>query len=533
MNLLRALAPLAITASLVACGPGQTQTRTAPASDVLLITTKSEEAKKLFVTARDAVYAHNEKVALVDLESAVQKDPNFSLAHLYIARAYDNINDKEKGKLALEKAEEAAFLSKASVGEHYLIQAYGYERRQEVESQRAQLLQLSRLYPADPYVLYELGRYYDFSVNQGKRAIEQYEAAIKAVPTFAPAYNNAAYLYAEEGDFAKAAELIKRFAELSPDNPNAHDSAGELLLWAGKFDEAIAETNKAIQQDPTFYFSYLNQGHAYAFKGDPVKAREIYGKAKGAARNDAERLEADQWAAISYLYEQKIEESLGAFQTLLVTADSLKDASFGARLRLDRAWILLYAKRFDEGKAEIASARLWRQGAALQDADKQAITREEFLVEGLISLAKQDLPAAQSSLALLSSISAGSRNPRELEYVNMLHASIKIAEGNTTAASEAIQKTKTRNDYIFELQLQEARAKKDDAELGRITTLINGWYRNSLNIALVRMGLAQPAASQPTSTPALAPAPVPAPTPAPVPAPVPAPTPAPTSAPNP
>jgi tetratricopeptide (TPR) repeat protein len=514
MNLSRYLAPIAITASLLSCGPGQTTTKATPASDVLLITTNSEDAKKLFEKARDAVYAHNEKVALVDLEAAVQKDPNFSLAHLYIARAYDNINDSEKAKKSLERAEEAAYQSKASVGEHYLIQAYGYERRQEAESQRAQLLQLSRLYPADPYVLYELGRYYDFSVNQGKRAMEQYENAIKVSPNFAPAYNNAAYLYAEDGDFDKAAERIKRFAELSPDNPNAHDSAGELLLWAGKFDEAIAETEKAIKQDPTFYFSYLNQGHAYTFKGDFAKAREVYSSAKGAARNNAEKIEADQWAAISFLYEQKPDEALGSLQSLIATADSMKNSFFGARLRLDRAWILLYVKRFDEGKTEITNARAWRTTATIADEDKLAITREEFLVEGILSIAKQDIPSAQNALATLSSISATSRNPRELEYVNMLHASLKISEGKTTEATEIIQKTKTRNDYIFDLQLQEARAKKDDGELSRVTTLINGWYRNSLNIALVRMSLAQPSANQPASAPTTPPATPPASTPA-------------------
>jgi Tfp pilus assembly protein PilF len=489
--------------SLMACGPGQSVPKTAPPSNVLTITTKSPDAKKLFEEARDEVYAHNEKVALLKLEDAVQKDPNFALAHLYIARAYDNINDKEKAKQALDKAEEAAYQANASVGEHYLIQAYGYERRNETESQRAQLLQLSHLYPADQYVLYEFGRYYDFGLGQGKKAAEQYEKAIKADPKFAPAYNSVAYIYAEEGDFDKAADRIKTFAELSPDNPNAHDSAGELLLWAGKFDEAIAETSKAIQQDPSFYFSYLNQGHARTFKSDFPKARESYNNAKGAARNDAEKLEADRWAAISYLYEQKPNEALGAMQTLLATADTFKDLPYGARLRVDRAWIMLYAKRPDEAKTEIANARTWVQGANLPDQDKLDLTREEFLVEGLVDLEKQDIPTAQNALATLSGVSASSRNPRELEYVNMLQAAIKIDQGDPTGATDIIQKTKTQNDFIFDLQLRAARATKNDAELTRISNLIKSWYRNSLNIALVRMSLEQP--SQPTSAPASAP----------------------------
>jgi tetratricopeptide (TPR) repeat protein len=504
MSLLRCLTPVMLF-SMLACGSGQVAPKPAPPSNVLTLTTQSPEAKKLFEGARDEVYAHNEKVALVELEKAIQKDPNFALAHLYIARAYDNLNDKEKAAAALMKAQEAVYQSNASNGEHYLIQAYDYERRKETESQRAQLLQLSRLYPADQYVLYEYGRYYDFGLGQGKKAIDQYEKAIKADPNFAPAYNSVAYLYAEEGDFVKAAERIKRFAELSPSNPNAHDSAGELLLWAGKFDEAIAETSKAIEQDPSFYFSYINQGHALTFKSDFTKAREIYGKAKGAARNDAEKLAAEQWAAISFLYEQKPSEALGAMQTLLTTADTFKALPFGVRVRLDRAWVMLYAQRADEAKLEIANARAWRQSANLPDQDKLDLTREEFLIEGLIAIEKLDLPAAQTALATLSGVSASSRNPRELEYVNMLNAAIKIAQNDAASATEIIQKTKTRNDFIFDLQLRESRAKKDDAELSRITALVKGWYRNSLNIALVRMSLEQPAASMPTSAPASAP----------------------------
>jgi Tfp pilus assembly protein PilF len=501
MNLLRCITPIALV-SWVACGSGQVAQKVAPPSDVLPLTTKSPEAKKLFEEARDEVYAHNEKEALKALEEAVQKDPNFALAHLYIARAYDNINDKEMATKALERAQEAAYQSNASVGEHYLIQAYGYERRKETESQRAQLLQLSRLYPADQYVLYEFGRYYDFGLNQGKKAAEQYEKAIKADPKFAPAYNSVAYIYADDGDFDKAAERIKRFAELSPNNPNAHDSAGELLLWAGKFDEAIAETSKAIQQDPSFYFSYINQGHALTFKSDFAQARDVYSKAKGAARNEAEKLEADHWAAISFLYEKKPTEALDALQALLVTADNFKELSLGARVRLDRAWILLYIKKTDEARLEIANARTWRQGAKLSDQDKLDLTREEFLVEGLLAIEKQDIPAAQTALATLSGVSASSRNPRELEYVNMLNAAIKLAQNDPAAATEIIHTTRTRNEFIFDLQLRESRATKNDAELARITALVNGWYRNSLNIALVRMSLGQSATSMPTSAPA-------------------------------
>lgn len=61
-----------------------------------------------------------------------------------------------------------------------------------------------------------------------------------------------AYVLADQRAFDEAATAIARYAELTPGDPNPLDSQGEILLMAGRLDEAETAFRASLALDPTY-----------------------------------------------------------------------------------------------------------------------------------------------------------------------------------------------------------------------------------------------------------------------------------------
>lgn len=505
---------LLLPALLIFLGCGQEEKAPAltitPAPEKIPLTTSSEEAKKLFEEGRDDVYSHNEAQAIEKLKAAIEKDPEFALAHLYLARAYDNINDLPEATRHLEKAKEIAKGETLSKGELNLIQAYDYSRLGEISLQKTLLSELVGLYPSDAYAVYELGRYYDdFGERTLKTAAAKYEEAIKLNENLAAAYNSVAYVYAELGDFEKAEARIKKYAELLPKNPNAFDSEGEILLWAGKYDASIEAYGKALALDDKFYYSYLGQGHAYSLKGEPAKAREVYAKSKDAALSNADKLQSDYWIAFSYLQEDKPEEALKSLRALLPTADGLQGIGWGARLRIDISWIEFYTNRFDAANTSVQDALRWLSSADLSEAERGNLTREALVLEGALALARKDPDYAQATLGKLQALSSGRRNPREEQYTFLLQSAIAVAQADYANALSYLSRAGENNPYTMDLKLRVYIGQSNAEAAEKMIAQIKAWNRYSQGYLLLLYRLRhlpQIPQSTPADTPASAPA---------------------------
>jgi TolB-like protein/Tfp pilus assembly protein PilF/tRNA A-37 threonylcarbamoyl transferase component Bud32 len=92
-------------------------------------------------------------------------------------------------------------------------------------------------------------------------------AATKALEineTLAEAHNSVAYVYESYDWNWKAAETeFKRALELNPNYAIGHFWYGELLLYFGRFEEAIREMKRALELDPVSLVINANLGWAY------------------------------------------------------------------------------------------------------------------------------------------------------------------------------------------------------------------------------------------------------------------------------
>jgi len=106
------------------------------------------------------------------------------------------------------------------------------------------------LNPESAEIYYNLGLNYSL-IGQNKKAIENYEKAIKIFPKHSLAQYNLGNIYAKQGKYGDAErwfkESIKSFGGFSP----AYGNLGACLILQGKKTEAIPYLTKALELDPT------------------------------------------------------------------------------------------------------------------------------------------------------------------------------------------------------------------------------------------------------------------------------------------
>ena len=118
---------------------------------------------------------------------------------------------------------------------------------------------------------------YDFDFAGANR---EFRRAIELNPNYATAHQ----WYAESGliplgRFDEAIAEINRASELDPLSVIINADVGGVLLNACHYDEAIAQLRKTLEMDPGFYYAHWNLGQVLEMKGLTSEAMAEYEKA--------------------------------------------------------------------------------------------------------------------------------------------------------------------------------------------------------------------------------------------------------------
>jgi len=240
---------------------------------------------------------------------------------------------------------------------------------------------------------------------------DEYELAKKLTlraladdPNYATCYNQLGYVYSRLGDIEKALEYTGSYITFLPNEPNPHDSYGEMLRFAGRYPEALEQYRIALKIDPTFYISQKELGETYSLMGDEEQARRQYEIAIHEAPNSATRAEYLQKFALTFVRERKYSEADAAYLDAAVQARAMEQWIWEARAHRVMAMYepdpASALKNLDQAEALLAAAS---GKIAKLDMDEELAHVLRVRVERAVS---GDIATAEKPLAELEKMAS-------------------------------------------------------------------------------------------------------------------------------
>ena len=290
---------------LVVSAAAQIKAAAAPNSRVrerIPLTTSSAEARRQFQSAMQNLEELRTADGLQNLRAATKADPQFAQAYMLLAHF---TRDPEEQKSARSDAERLA--SHASGAERLLIRWMAGAQEGNYVPAIAAMNDLLARYPQDQRLTFWAGAWF-FNQQRYAQAILVLERALTLNPDYPAALNELAYSYAYSGNFQKAFGAMDRYVALQPNEPNPHDSYGELLRMAGRFDDALREYRASIRLDPNFG-SELGVADTYAVMGNEQDARDEYARAIVFASTDQDKTAYELQSAVTWIREGNRKEA--------------------------------------------------------------------------------------------------------------------------------------------------------------------------------------------------------------------------------
>lgn len=171
-------------------------------------------------------------------QQAIEKDPNFALAHAGLAGAYNALGgfNVRPPKEVYPKARSAALAA----------------------------LNLDQLMAQAHAELAMVKFTFDWDWEGAER---EFQRALEINPSDSDAHYSYSFYLTFKGKFDNAIAEIRRAQELDPVSLVKLTGLGQVLLIARRYDESIEQCQKALEMDPNLGFAHWLLGLAYMYKG--------------------------------------------------------------------------------------------------------------------------------------------------------------------------------------------------------------------------------------------------------------------------
>jgi len=403
------------------------------------LTTSSMEAYNYFLRGRDDYEKFYYADARKFLEKAVALDPTFAVAYLYLGKVAAELFDTKAQTEAYEMAKK--YSTKATEKERLYIEA-GYASVIELNPEKRLriLLELTNKYSQEKQFHYDLGRFYEGRAKY-REAIAEHEKALTLDPDFGPALNQTGYDYSAIGELEKALQYFKRYAAANPGEANPIDSMAELYFRLGKFDEAKAKYQEALEIRPDFYQSCGGLAYIFALEEKYTEAGRWLEELVARAPTPSEKMEGNWLKPYVDYFLGRTDESLSEYSAMKEQAERV-GAGFQAAIT---DWITGYLQ---SERSEFALAR-----KAFQEYTdyflKQYPTQQTYMnalssfIFGWVDLKEGRLDSAKARLKemepLLPKLRSEDEESMTLLY-RLLESELLLAENLPEKAIEAGEK---------------------------------------------------------------------------------------------
>jgi tetratricopeptide (TPR) repeat protein len=176
------------------------------------VTTNSLEALKAFQLGYDLISQDSSGEAIPYLQRAVELDPNFASAHLFLGLAYGNTGQNVLLAESFSKA--FALIDRVSERERLFIVAF----------------------------------YHQYVTHDVNKAMDAAQMLVRSYPRFDAGHVSLGNVYAARGEYEKSLEQAQEFARLTPRNLILQEFLAEGYASLDRFDEAKAVAERLFAQ---------------------------------------------------------------------------------------------------------------------------------------------------------------------------------------------------------------------------------------------------------------------------------------------
>jgi tetratricopeptide (TPR) repeat protein len=259
-------------------------------------TTPSLEALKAYSLGIKTVYAKGETAALPFFKRAVELDPNFAMAYVWMSGLYCTLNEWGRGAGYIRKAYDLR--EKVSERERFTIQGNYYVLATGELEKAAQTLELwQQTYPRDalPYLL--LG-FVSATLGNWEKVLEEWREALRLEPNNGGNYYNVGLAYAALNRLDEAAAVYKQAEERKLENEKLLQSRYWLAFLKGDAAQMARLVSAAMGKPGAEDLLLATQADTEGWYGKLKNAHELTGRAMDSAQhNDAKERAATYQAA--------------------------------------------------------------------------------------------------------------------------------------------------------------------------------------------------------------------------------------------
>ncbi|MGA9120086.1 MAG: tetratricopeptide repeat protein [Bacteroidota bacterium] len=211
--------------------------------------------------------------AKTSFESAITSDSLFAMAWLRLAVVQLSIRDEPQADSCVQRAMDLA--SRASQREQLFIRMWYYRMHYNARAAASTADSLIAFYPDEKEAYLFRGNLYEQAKNFDA-AIRSYQRAVQADTGYALAVMTLGYAYSNIGDLDKSIFEMQRYIQLAPKEPDPLASYADILMRAGRYDEALEQYRKSLVIKPDYWYSIREIGNIYAIKGRLKEAEEQF-----------------------------------------------------------------------------------------------------------------------------------------------------------------------------------------------------------------------------------------------------------------
>jgi len=319
--------------------------------------------------------------AVLEAQDILKRDPGNLEAHKLLGRIYlRSLGDMQSGtqsqeilKLAIEQFEHIVRLQPSSVDDHLLLGRL-YRLNNELLRAENEFKTAVKLQPDSEEALTSLAYLYDEEGDSAK-AIE----VLNSVPDAARSarlYGALGYTYEQKKDYKKAIDAYRKATELDRDNLDSIRGLAQNLLNDGQLDASLEQYKAIADADPQDAQAHLRSAEIYRRLGKFDLALDSLKKAESLVQDS---LEVPYHIALVYEVQGRYDEAAQIVQGLLKKSEKA-DGNYNSGERNNRAVFLerLGSIYREMGKPQLATETFRR---ILQLGDENAVRGYQQIID--------------------------------------------------------------------------------------------------------------------------------------------------------